>query len=522
MTAFRRAQQAVQAGALSDADAMLTELAAEYYDDPLSLVMAQYPWGEAGTMLHDTREPDAWQCEFLEWLGDEIKARAFDGRAAVLPIRAIVSSGHGIGKSVTAAMLVNLLMPTRPYCRGTVTSNTFAQLSTKTWAAIQRWHKLSVFAPWFIVTSNRFYHRDYKESWFCAPQSCKEQNSEAFAGQHAAESTSFYIFDEDSAISGTIHEVSEGGLTDGEPMAFRFGNPTRSTGSFHQDCFGTGRDKWHPRIIDARTSRYTNKVLIQEWEDEHGEDSDFFRVRVRGLPPRASDLQFIDTQRVYEAQQRVLQTVFDDEPVVAGADFSDGGSAYNVVRFRRGLDARSIPPIRVPGEQTRGDRSGYLARLADLLREGVVDANGKRHKVAALFCDSAFGAPYVERLQAMGFKQVHEVRFGSTTTPDRHVANMRAYMWAKAKDWLLRGCIPDDVVLETDLTGPGFHLDRQDRLVIESKESMAKRGVASPDDGDALCLSFAAAVLQDETMDLGRFGIGNFGPPPAGQGWMGS
>jgi hypothetical protein len=45
--------------------------------------------------------------------------------------------------------------------------------------------------------------------------------------------------------------------------------------------------------------------------------------------------------------------------------------------------------------------------------------------------------------------------------------------------------------LEADLTGPGFHLDRRDRLVLESKESMAKRGVASPDDGDALSLTFA-------------------------------
>jgi hypothetical protein len=47
--------------------------------------------------------------------------------------------------------------------------------------------------------------------------------------------------------------------------------------------------------------------------------------------------------------------------------------------------------------------------------------------------------------------------------------------------------------LAADLAGPGFHL-RNNKLVLESKESMAKRGVASPDDGDALALTFALPV----------------------------
>ena len=34
-----------------------------------------------------------------------------------------------------------------------------------------------------------------------------------------------------------------------------------------------------------------------------------------------------------------------------------------------------------------------------------------------------------------------------------------------------------------------------DKLLIESKEDMAKRGVDSPDDGDALALTFAAPVV---------------------------
>src|SRR4029077_6836690 len=92
--------------------------------------------------------------------------------------------------------------------------------------------KLCSTARWFVCTTNRLYHRDSKETWFCSPATCKEENSEAFAGQHAADASSFYVFDEASAVPDKIFEVAEGGLTDGHPFIFLFGNPTRSTGKF--------------------------------------------------------------------------------------------------------------------------------------------------------------------------------------------------------------------------------------------------------------------------------------------------
>jgi hypothetical protein len=111
-----------------------------------------------------------------------------------------------------------------------------------------------------------------------------------------------------------------------------------------------------------------------------------------------------------------------------------------------------------------------------------------------MFIDSAFGSPIVERLHVLGFEQAHEINFGGES-PDIHDANQRAYQWRRMKDWLTRGGIAkNDSRLEADLTGPGFHLNRRDQLVLESKESMAKRGVASPDDGDALSLTFAQPV----------------------------
>lgn len=469
------------------ADIELQEFIGSFADDPLGFVLAAFPWGEPGPLEKHTG-PDTWQREHLAWLGEEVRSRKFDGLLPVSPIRSVVSSGHGIGKSVEVAWIVDWILSTRPHAQGTVTANTFTQLQTKTWAAIQRWTKLCLTGHWFTINSDRIYHPDYRESWFCALQSSREENSEAFAGQHAADSTSFYIFDEASAVPDAIFDVAEGGLTDGEPMIFLFGNPTRSTGKFHRAAFGSDRERWHATIVDSRLSRFTNKEQIAEWAKDYGEGSDFFRVRVLGLPPAASDLQFIDTATVSAAQKREVTPLADD-PLVCGLDVARGGGDDCVFRFRRGADGKSIKPVRVPGEQARDSM-----RLVTLATQ-ILAADYHGRKVATLFVDATgIGGPIGDRLRQLGHSNVVDVQFGAQS-PDAKLANMRAFMWAKMRDWLRdRGSIPADPRLEQDLTGPGYSHDKQDRLVLESKEHMKARGVGSPDDGDALALTFAYPV----------------------------
>ena len=469
------------------------EVIVDYYHDPTNFVRCMFPWQEVGKSLERYEGPDKWQTQFLDDLGAKVRERAFDGISAVPPIRMSISKGHGIGGTTLLAWVVCWIMSTRPNSKGSVTANTFTQLQTKTWAAIQYWSRLSLTSSWFKVTGEKMSHTAFGSNWFCSAQSSREENSEAFAGQHAADSTSFYIFDEASAIPDKIFEVAEGGLTDGEPMIFLFGNPTRSAGKFHRTCFGAERDRWDHRSIDSREAIMSNKQLIAEWIEDYGEDSDFVRVRVRGIPPRASEAQFIDADRVRGAQLRDPQ-VLDDEPLVAGVDFAWGGDDDNVVRFRRGNDARSIKPIRIAGEFTR-DPSVMTAKLEDVLTREHDVGNGKKQKVAMLFLDSAgIAGPVGARLRLLGHSNVIDVNFGADS-PDEKYAYLRDFMWGKLKDWLLNAAIDKDPQLEADLCGPGVVPDRKQRVKLEPKEAMKKRGVDSPDDGDALALTFAHPVM---------------------------
>src|SRR5215471_1446769 len=403
-------------------DEQLADFVGQFYSDPTGFVEACYPWGEPGTPLEHETGPDDNQREFLQSLGREVMQRGFDGIAPVLPVLMAETSGHGTGKSAMGGWITDWILSTRPHSIGTVTAGTSTQLEERTWAAIVFWTRLCLTAHWFDIQARGIYSKAYPDTWKVVAQTCKEENAQSFAGQHAKTSTSWYLFDEASEVPDKIWETATGGLTDGEPMWFVWGQPVRNTGQFYRVCFGSEAARWNHRRVDSRTSRFTNKALIDQWIADYGIESDYVRVRVLGYPPSASELQFIDKGRVTLARART-QTALPDEPIVAGFDVSGGGKAWNVIRFRQGLNGRVKAPIRIPGESDP-DRSQRVGLCAELLRD-----QRPGHKLAALFIDSAFGAAIAVRLRSLGFEHVYEVNFGGAS-PDAHQLNMRAYMWA--------------------------------------------------------------------------------------------
>lgn len=490
-------------------DEAIAEDMGRFYADPLGFVMYAYPWdSDGGIQLVKLQEPwasrfgcefgpDAWACQFLDDLGAQIAERGFDGATPVAPIQMAISSGHGIGKSAMAAWLAHFIMSTRPHSKGVVTANTGDQLASKTWAGVSAWVGRSVNAHWFRVTTGkgamRMCHVDHPDTWRVDAQTCREENSESFAGLHAANSTPWYLFDEASAIPEKIWEVAEGGKTDGEPMHFAFGNPTRNTGSFAR-CFGAQRHRWNTRQIDSRSVAITNKLLLQQWVDDYGEDSDFVRVRVRGIFPQASSLQFIPRDLVDVAMARTPATTkWTGLTAAVGVDVARFGDDQSVIRTRVGRDAASIPAKRFRGLDTM-QLAARVAEHANHLRDHL----GLR---SVIFVDGGgVGGGVVDRLRQMCY-EVIEVQFGGRATDDRKYANKRAEMWGAVKDWLPGGVLEPDEQLATDLTAVEYGFTKTDQILLERKEAMKARGLASPDDADALALTFAQPVPEWAPVD---------------------
>lgn len=96
--------------------------------------------------------------------------------------------------------------------------------------------------------------------------------------------------------------------------------------------------------------------------------------------------------------------------------------------------------------------------------------------------------------------------------------NRRAEMWSRSRDWLEEpggADIPDSDGLQADACGPTYGYDVNQRLKLEAKEHMRARGVRSPDDWDAIALTFAEPVVERKKIDREQYGrrVG---------GWMGS
>lgn len=469
---------------------------AKYVYDPEGYVMYAFPWGKPGTPLEGIAGPRKWQRLLLRSIGEQLREKK---KSLSRIVREAIASGHGIGKSAFLGMIFQWALSTREDTRGIITAGTEGQLKTKTWPEITKWFKMAINADWFTIESTSIWSNEpgHKDDWRIDRVPWNKTRTEAFAGLHNLKKRIVVAFDEASQIDDMIWEVTDGALTDEDTdiIQLAFGNPTRNTGAFRR-CFGSERAMWsrgEPLQIDSRDVEGTNKEFLNAFVKElGGEESDRVRVRVRGQFPSASSLQFIGTDVVSLAQKRP-PTCHITDPLLMMLDVARGGDDDCVFRFRRGMDARTIPAFKVSGAEAKEDNNRVFTVATELYR---------KHRPDAFFVDgTGIGGYLINWLRSVNIPVI-EVQFGASS-PDPKCLNLRTFIWRQMRDWLkLGGAIDDSSTLEADLTGIEYDHDANDVLRMERKEHMKARGLASPDHGDALAMSFAQHIERKNIADL--------------------
>lgn len=445
--------------------------------DPLGYVLYNFPWGSGE--LKDSDGPREWQRGVLNDIGEKLAAGGELGAV----VQEAIASGHGIGKSALVAWLTKWALSTHEDTKGVVTASTDNQLRTKTWAEVAKWHRLGLDQFMFRLTATALYSADpeHERTWRVDILPWSEHNTEAFAGLHNQGKRILLIFDEGSGIADRIWEVSEGALTDEgtEIIWCAFGNPTRATGRF-RECFRRFRHRWNPRQIDSRTVDGTNKEQIAKWVEDYGEDSDFVKVRVRGVFPAMSAKQFISEADVDAAFGRELRSPqYDFAPKIITCDPAWEGDDELVIGLRQGL------MFKVLHTMAKNDNDVSVANILARMED--------EHKADAVFIDGGYGTGIVSVGRTLG--RTWRLVWFSEKASDPGCLNKRAEMWKLMRDWLKEGgAIPPDGVLRDDLLSPETVARLDGKLQLEPKDAMKRRGLPSPNRADALALSFAYPV----------------------------
>lgn len=488
---------------------MVDILSPELADDPRAFIRYAYPWGKANTPLAEKKGPHNWQDKCLKEMADYIRdARIHKQIHGEVPemFRKAIASGRGIGKSACFSWLAHWLVSTRLGASVWVAANGEPQLKTKTFPEIAKWVNLGVNSHWFDVNATsimpakwfaELVSKDLKidpKYWYIQAQLWSEENPDAFAGAHNGYGE-MYLFDEASGIPKPIWVVAQGVFTEQiiDRYWLAFSNFRRNDGAFFE-CHNKNRESWRPESINALEvegiSHDAHLAIIKE----HGEDSDEARVEVFGLSPNQATNQFIGFKVVDEAMAR--EVAFDPgAPLVMAADIARGERDYNVIGFRCGRDARSIPWQRF--------RSNNGVVIANRIAEAA-----QTHKVDAIFIDgNGVGGPVADMLTAWGYKVI-EVQFGESPDDEDTYGNKRSECWDRMRLWLPLGAILDDKILRADLVGPhkAYH-KITNKMLLESKDDMLKRGLASPDMADTLAMTFAAPIARHD-LKVGRRGGG--------------
>lgn len=182
-------------------------------------------------------------------------------------------------------------------------------------------------------------------------------------------------------------------------------------------------------------------------------------------------------------------------PLVIGADPARYGDDRFSVAWRRG---RKILKVENRFKIDTVAGANWLKSIIDEDKPArmFIDVGGIGGGVIDILKD--WGEPYSDIIKGINFGSEPQ----DTYTGHGGPRNRRAEMWKRSKEWLedVAGVdIPDRDSIQADACAPSYKYDMNSKLLLQSKEDMRRKGIRSPDEWDAIALTFAEPVSEKKT-----------------------
>ena len=437
--------------------------------------------------------------------------------------RVAVKAANGVGKTYLAADLLLWFLYTHEPSVVLTTAPTWRQVESLLWEEVRRRHRRAcVFAErnGTPVLPGKLLQTQLKLSEGHFAMGLSTDEPVRFQGFHAE--NLLIILDEACGIDPEIWEAVEGICVGQNNRVLAISNPLDSAGKFYS-LFQNPRWKTltisaldHPNVlsptereernaeavpmipgavtreaVEDRISSWCEETDLEDatgtliWEGRHYRPNAQFRIRVQGEFPEAGENSLLARDKLATAQSLFVSV--RETPCALAVDVARFGSDETAFALRRG--DRIVWVKTVQGQDTMTTAKRALA----LYREAGASF--------LLVDETGVGGGVMDRINEERPRGLIGVQFGASPLEGDEVqfVNLRAQMYWRLKVWIEAGklALPADSLLIEQLASLRYDTNEMGRIRIESKDSMKKRGIGSPDRADAVAMLMHPAIERE-------------------------
>jgi hypothetical protein len=326
--------------------------------------------------------------------------------------------------------------------------------------------------------------KERPETRFARAKTARKEAPEALAGVHGD-----YVFiavDEASGVPDEIFRTAEGSLTGQNVLVIMISNPTRTTGFFYDSHHND--TAWERLEFSSVDSPIVEPEYVQRIIDKYGIDSDEYRIRVLGKFPKEDAIDVGGyVPLLLENDLRFTQTTNLIGLPRMGVDPAGEGSNKTVWVVRDNFKARILAKEAISSPKSIAQKTLTLLDFTGTSPDRVwLDNFGEGANVAV---EMAMSRRMVNGEEIP--TRINAVNVGDKATDGETYINRRAEAYWKLREWIKKG---GELVGTMDdwkqLLQIKYRRELSGKLKIMSKDDMRKQGIESPDDADALMLTF--------------------------------